>query len=69
VHLIPPKGGQFHSLLFDELQNTASFEGIKTIETNQKFCNRNFFAKLNKNIREKYVLALKCTFTASKRTK
>jgi len=45
----------------------TSFEVIKSIETNRKFCNREIFAKLNKNISETF-LAYKRTFLALKHT-
>jgi len=45
----------------------ASFEVIKTIETNWKFCNLKIFEKLNENI-SKTFLALKYTFLALKYT-
>jgi len=38
------------SFVFPKIWNTASFEVIRTIETNRKFCNCKIFAKLNDNI-------------------
>jgi len=57
----PCKGGEFHSFKFPEIQNTASFEVVKTIKINEKFFNRKIFAKLNKNI-SKTFLDLKIHF-------
>ncbi len=59
------KGGQFRSFVLRKIQNTASFKVIKKIKTNQKFCHRKIFAKLNENINKTF-LAFKSTFLALK---
>ncbi len=37
----------------------ATFEGVETIKTTQKFCNRESFTKLNRNINKTELMKMK----------